>query len=52
MGGGMRMKASDYSCAPLCAECHTVERAFERVWGVRFASVAAELRRAWRTRAA
>jgi len=38
--GGMSMKASDFSCVPLCAECHTRgplayhrigKRAFERV---------------------
>jgi hypothetical protein len=22
--GGMRMKASDYSCIPLCTDCHTM----------------------------
>jgi len=25
--GGMSMKASDYSCVPLCANCHTVSAA-------------------------
>ena len=53
----MSMKASDYSYVPLCADCHTRgplayhrigKRAFGRVHGVRFASVAAELRRAWK----
>ena len=57
--GGMSMKASDYSCVPLCAECHTRgpmayhrigKRAFERVHGLRFASIAARLRREWKTR--
>lgn len=55
--GGLSMKASDYSCIPLCAECHTRgdlayhrigKRAFERLHGLRGAAVAAELRRAWR----
>lgn len=55
--GGMSMKASDYSCVPLCAECHTRgplayhrigKRAFERLHGVRFASVARECVREWK----
>ena len=45
----MSIKASDYSCVPLCSDCHKrrpladhriEKRAFERVHGVRFASVA------------
>ncbi len=56
MDGGLSMKASDYSCVPLCADCHTRsplayhrigKRAFERVRGLRCARIAAELRRAW-----
>jgi hypothetical protein len=59
--GGMSMKASDYSCVPLCPECHTQapeayhrigRRAFERVHGVRFAEFARELRCAWNARPA
>jgi hypothetical protein len=39
--GGMSMKASDYSCVPLCRDCHTLSEhayhrlgraQFERVW--------------------
>jgi hypothetical protein len=57
IGGGMSMKASDYSCVPLCSDCHTRghlayhrirKRAFERVHDIRFASIAARLRREWR----
>jgi len=59
--GGMSMKASDYSCVPLCPDCHTRgplsyhrigKRAFERVHGIRFASIAARLRREWLMKAA
>lgn len=59
--GGMAMKADDTSSVPLCAECHRTgplayhvigKRAFERVHGVRFASVRAALRREWRARRA
>ena len=55
--GGMSMKASDYSCAPLCADCHTQtpdayhrigRRAFEQQRGLRFAAVVDRLRREWR----
>jgi len=55
--GGMSMKASDYSCVPLCSECHMSgplayhrigKRAFERVHDIRFASIAARLRREWK----
>jgi hypothetical protein len=54
--GGMSMKASDYSCVPLCPDCHTQapgsyhrvgKRAFEKLAGVRFAQIAAALRRDW-----
>ena len=52
----MSMKASDYSCVPLCSDCHTRapgayhrvgKRAFERARGLRFAVVAARLQREW-----
>ena len=55
--GGMSMKASDYSCVPLCSDCHTRgplayhrigKRAFERVHDLRFATIAARLRRQWK----
>ena len=58
--GGMSMKASDYSCIPLCADCHTRgalayhrigKHAFERVHCLRFASIAARLKREWKARA-
>jgi hypothetical protein len=55
----MSMKASDYSCVPLCPECHTRgpvayhrigKHAFERVRCLRFASIAARLKREWKRR--
>ena len=55
--GGMSMKASDYSCVPLCPECHTRgpfayhrigKRAFESVHAVRFPAIVARLRREWK----
>ena len=54
--GGMSMKASDYSCVPLCADCHTRapgayhrigKRAFETARGLRFSALVAQLRREW-----
>lgn len=54
--GGISMKASDYSCVPLCADCHTQapgayhrvgKRAFEREHGLCFADVVARLRQEW-----
>jgi len=51
------MKASDYSCVPLCRECHTRgllayhrigKRAFERLHALRCAGIAAALRCAWK----
>jgi hypothetical protein len=54
--GGMSMKASDYSCVPLCADCHTRDprayhrigkREFERSRGLRFAVVVARLQQDW-----
>jgi hypothetical protein len=59
--GGMSMKASDYSCVPLCPECHTRgpmayhrigKRAFERVHGLRFPSIGTRLRREWKRKCA
>ena len=50
------MKASDYSCVPLCSDCHTQapgayhrvgKRAFERGHGLSFAHIAAQLNREW-----
>lgn len=55
--GGMSVKASDYSCVPLCAQCHLRgplayhrigKRAFERVHGLCLASIAARLRHEWK----
>jgi len=60
IGGGMSMKASDYSCVLLCSDCHTRgplayhrigKRAFERVHTVRFASIVARLKRECKARA-
>jgi hypothetical protein len=54
---GMSMKASDYSCVPLCADCHRRaagayhrigKRAFERSRRLNFEVVAAQLQREWR----
>jgi len=55
--GGMSMKASDYSCIPLCVSCHrTGVHAYHNADGKRkmeahirgtFAEVAAELYAAW-----
>ena len=59
--GGMSQKASDYSCVPLCADCHTqapraYHRAgkgtFERRHGLSFASIVARLNREWQARCA
>ena len=56
--GGMSMKASDYSCVPLCSFCHTQaphayhrigKRRFEALHVVCFSGIAAELRREWQT---
>jgi hypothetical protein len=56
----LSMKASDYSCIPLCADCHTRgalayhrigKHAFERVHCLRFALIAARLKREWKARA-
>jgi hypothetical protein len=54
--GGMSMKASDYSCVPLCSDCHTQapgayhrvgRRAFENRHGLSFASIVADMNREW-----
>jgi hypothetical protein len=50
------MKASDYSCVPLCADCHTQapgayhrigKRAFEQRHGFSFAKVVSQLNQDW-----
>ena len=55
------MKASDYSCVPLCADCHTQapgayhcigKRAFEERHGLSLARVVERLNAQWRTRCA
>jgi hypothetical protein len=55
--GGMSMKASDYSCVPLCYNCHTQapsayhrigKRAFERVHDVCFAAEVRRLNAIWK----
>jgi hypothetical protein len=55
--GGMRQKASDYSCIPLCSECHTLAPgAYHRVGrdefakrhGVNMAALARQLYGEWR----
>lgn len=55
--GGMSQKASDYSCVPLCQDCHTSgasayhrigKLAFERRHGVALADLVKILNRAWR----
>ena len=59
--GGMSMKASDYSCVPLCSGCHTQapgayhrvgKRAFELRYGICFARIVAQLRQEWRRKCA
>ena len=59
--GGMSMKASDYSCVPLCTDCHTQapgayhrigKRALERRLGLSFAGIVARLNREWQARCA
>jgi hypothetical protein len=59
--GGMSMKASDYSCVPLCADCHTQapgayhrigKRAFEQSKGLCLVALVAELQREWERRCA
>src|SRR5258708_448574 len=59
--GGMSQKASDLSCIPLCADCHTRgplayhrlgRAAFERAHGVTCARVVKRLQAEWQERAA
>ena len=59
--GGMSMKASDYSCVPLCSDCHTQapgayhrvgKRAFEIRHGICCARIVAQLNREWNERRA
>src|ERR1017187_9981963 len=59
--GGMSMKASDYSCVPLCSDCHTQapgayhcvgKRAFEIRHGLCCARIVAQLNREWLARCA
>jgi len=59
--GGMSMKASDYSCVPLCSDCHTQapgayhrvgKRAFEQRHRLSFAQVVSRLNREWQARCA
>jgi len=59
--GGMSMKASDYSCVPLCSDCHTQapgayhrigKRAFELRHGLLLAHIVAGLNREWPERCA
>src|ERR1039458_5850827 len=54
--GGMSQKASDFSCVPLCRDCHTAGReayhrigklAFERKWGIDFFDLVRALNIAW-----
>jgi hypothetical protein len=60
-GGGMSQKASDYSCVPLCADCHTLtpgayhrtsKGTFERRHGISFAGNVERLNREWQARCA
>src|ERR1019366_2770677 len=59
--GGMSMKASDYSCVPLCSDCHTQtpgayhrvgKRPFEQRCGISFARIVARLNREWQEKQA
>jgi hypothetical protein len=54
--GGMRQKASDYSCVPLTPEEHREyhrigKEAFERLHGIDFAGLVRDFNRAWFDRA-
>jgi len=55
--GGLSMKSSDYSCVPLCSDCHRraphayhrIGRdAFERRHSLSFPRIAAQLHEIWR----
>ena len=59
--GGMSIKASDYSCVPLCSDCHTQapgayhsvgKRAFEDRHDLCFLRIVAQLNREWLARCA
>jgi hypothetical protein len=59
--GGMSMKASDYSCVPLCRDCHTLasgayhrigKKAFEEARRLCLAEVSAQLGREWQRKIA
>lgn len=59
--GGMSMKASDYSCVPLCSDCHTQSPgayhrigrcAFERSKGLSFVVVVKQLNEEWQRKCA
>jgi len=59
--GGMSMKASDYSCVPLCSDCHSQapgayhrigKRGFEGRCGLSFVQIVARLNREWQARCA
>ena len=59
--GGMSMKSSDYSCVPICADCHTQapgayhrvgKRGFERAHRISFRALVAELNEEWRKQCA
>lgn len=54
--GGLRQKGSDYSCIPLCSDCHTMgphayhragKAAFEAHHGVDVAATVARLKKIW-----
>jgi len=54
--GGMKQKASDYSCVPLCCDCHTIganayhrigKSAFEALRNVYFEDLVKRLNRLW-----
>jgi hypothetical protein len=54
--GGLSMKASDYSCVPLCSDCHTRapgayhrigKLAFEQAHDLCFADVVGQLQQEW-----
>jgi hypothetical protein len=58
--GGGSQKSSDYSCVPLCANCHRVgprayhglsmgKTAFEKLHGINFSQLVKRLNRAWGT---
>lgn len=59
LDGGTGLKASDYSCVPLCQGCHTFNpRAYHRIgrdafaelWNLDFEGMVVRLNAAWRER--